>query len=99
MLYYKIKNNQRLALPKIRKRKDKVQKIKPKYQKYVNIMFTIMIGVVIYFMYIVYINQELIKFSPQKSNGGGFGKAFGGSFQPGDEKNDFPGKLKWGRDF
>ena len=50
-------------------------------------------------LYIAYINKGfgLINTTPKKSSGGFSGKA--GDFQPGSEKSNFPGKLKWGRDF
>ncbi len=79
-----------------RKRRAKVQKVKSKYYKYINI--TLIIGFVLV-LFIAYLNKEKLGFSPQESSGGGFQNAFSGKFQPGDEDADMPGKLNWGRDF
>ena len=86
---------------KSKKRKAKVQKIKPEYQKYVKIMLAIIFSIIIFFLYYIYVNKEKFGYKQSKptSGIGGFEKAIGGSFQPGDSDADMPGKLKWGRDF
>lgn len=80
----------------------KAQKIKPKYQKYANIMFIFVVSVIFYSVYVVYINRgfdKIISIKPEESNGEGFVKRVDENFQPGDEKSMFPSKLKWGKDF
>lgn len=80
----------------------KAQKIKPKYQIYANLMFIFVVSVIFYSLYVVYINKgldQIITIKPEESNGGGFEKTVDKNFQPGDEKSNFPSKLKWGRDF
>jgi len=64
-------------------------------------MFIILVAVIFYFLYIFYINKGFESFASVKpeSKGGGFGKPVDKSYQPGDERSNFPGKLKWGRDF
>ncbi|NQY95311.1 MAG: hypothetical protein HRT43_14190 [Campylobacteraceae bacterium] len=79
---------------------QKEQKIKSKYQKYANIMFLLISGVIVFLVYILIASRNfgvLVEYEPPPTMDG-FNRQ-SKSFQPSDERAQSPGKLKWGRDF
>ncbi len=79
---------------------QKEQKIKSKYQKYANLVFLLISSVIIYLLYILFIDREfgmLEEYEPPSTMDGFNRKSQ--SFQPTDERSQSPGKLKWGKDF
>ena len=76
------------------------QQIKTKYQKYVNIVFLVLSFVIMYLLYVLYLNKSFGEFpSPKSSATMGLKSNIQKSFQPSDESLDIPNKLKWGKDF
>jgi len=77
----------------------KEQKIKSKYQKYVNIVFLLISAVILFLLYILFMGKtfEMVDYKPPSTMDGFNRKSQ--SFQPSDERAQSPGRLKWGKDF
>ena len=87
---------------KIRK-PHKLQRIKPKFQKYSNFLFLIVTATIFALLYFfAKKNDFFINPADFKTETKGFGslnRNASDSFQPGSKSSNFPGKLKWGKDF